>query len=231
MLSCQIQIVIQFRGGCTSSSVTSWLTGRQIAVRVAEHWSVVAVHRVSHTVAAQTTKITSIEQIVGSLLARVTTLEAGATSGSSGPDSARSWNTLGHGDGSTDTGSLGSHGPGSSDDNRNTRRRLDTFSSPEDEHTRSAVLLHFPPSTSPTEFIAKQVPYPLDLYSEKEPSVRTLWHDTKMMVSPYEVDSPFCNISTKVTVRQSKSLEYREIGRRLAPLWKVLSANVEMSML
>ena len=30
-------------------------------------------------------------------------------------------------DGSAATGSLGSHGPGSSNDNRNTRRRVDTF--------------------------------------------------------------------------------------------------------
>ena len=35
----------QFRGGCTSSRVTSWRTGRQIAVRAAEHLSVVAVHK------------------------------------------------------------------------------------------------------------------------------------------------------------------------------------------
>ena len=90
---------------------------------------------------AQTTKIARIEQIVGSLLARVTTLETGAASGSSDPDSARSWNIFGHSDGSTATGSLGSHGPGSSDDNR---RRLDTFSSPADEHARSAVFLRFP---------------------------------------------------------------------------------------
>ena len=35
-------------------------------------------------------------------------------------------------------------GPGwSSDDSRKTRRRLDTFSSPEDEQARSAVLLRF----------------------------------------------------------------------------------------
>ena len=34
--------------------------------------------------------------------------------------------------------------PGSSDDNRSTRRRLDTFSSSEDEQSRSAVLLRFP---------------------------------------------------------------------------------------
>ena len=88
------------------------------------------VQTLAQTVAAKTTKITSIEQIVGSLLARVSTLEAGAASCSSGPDSARSWNFLGQSDGSTATGSLGSHGPRSSDDNRNTRRRLDSFSSP-----------------------------------------------------------------------------------------------------
>ena len=35
---------------------------------------------------------------------------------------------------------------------------------------------------------------------------------------PYEVDSPFCNTSTNITVRQSKSLKDREIGRRFAPL-------------
>ena len=45
---------------------------------------------------------------------------------------------------STATGSLGSQGPGSSDDNRNTRRGLDTFTSPEDEHARSAILFRFP---------------------------------------------------------------------------------------
>ena len=66
----------------------------------------------SQTVAAQTTKITGIEKLVGSLVARVTSLDTGAAAGSSGPDSARSWNILGHSDGSTATGSLRSHGPG-----------------------------------------------------------------------------------------------------------------------
>ena len=51
---------------------------------------------------------------------------------------------LGQCNGSTATGSLASHGPGSSDDSRNTRRGLDTFSSPEDEQAQSAVLLRFP---------------------------------------------------------------------------------------
>ena len=71
-------------------------------------------------------------------------LETGAAAGSSGPNSARSWNMPGHSDGSTATGSLGSHGPVLSDDNRNTRRRLDTFSILEDEHARSAVSPRFP---------------------------------------------------------------------------------------
>ena len=59
------------------------------------------VQTLAQTVAAQTTKITSIEQIVGGLLGRVTTLETGAASSSSGPDSARSWNILGHRGGSS----------------------------------------------------------------------------------------------------------------------------------
>ena len=137
-----------------------------------------------------TQKKTNIEQIVSSLAARVTALETNATSVSSGSGSARSWNILGHGNGSTATGSLGSHGPGSSDDNRNTRRRLDTFSSHEDEHARSAVLLRFPceqyhtgitnwinnlweksniPAKSkPVMTSAMQVPYQPDSYSSHE---------------------------------------------------------------
>ena len=65
------------------------------------------------------------------------------STGSNSPDSARFWNVLGQSNGSPATGSLASHGPGSSDDNRNTRRRRDTFSGPEDEQARRAVLLGF----------------------------------------------------------------------------------------
>ena len=137
------------------------------------------VQALSQTVAAQTTKTTSTEQIVGSLLARVTTLETGAASGSSGPAQQ----------------DLGTNSDivGSPDDNRNTRRRLDTFSSPEHEHARRAVLcvnnttLEFPcgsiasgkspayqPITNPQGFIAKLVAYPPDSYSRRERNVRTL---------------------------------------------------------
>ena len=44
---------------------------------------------------------------------------------------------------SASSGAVSSHGPGSFDDSKNTMRRLDTFSSPEDEHGRIAVQLHF----------------------------------------------------------------------------------------
>ena len=89
-------------------------------------------------------KIAYIEQIVGNLVARLTTSETNAACGSEGPDSTRSWNVLGRSDSSIATGALGSHGPGSSDDNRNTRLRLDTSASPDDEQARSAVLVRFP---------------------------------------------------------------------------------------
>ena len=43
-LSRPIQIMTLFREGCTSSREISWHMGRRITARVAEHWSVVAVH-------------------------------------------------------------------------------------------------------------------------------------------------------------------------------------------
>ena len=43
----------------------------------------------------------------------------------------------------------------------------------------------------------------------------------------YAVDSPFCNTSATTTVRQSKSPEDREIGRRFKPLWEVLAPKLQ----
>ena len=77
------------------------------------------------------------------------------------------------------------------------------------------------------ECIAKQVLCRPDSYSKQEPSVRSLWPDTRMMVFPYAVDSPFCNGRTNITVHQSNSLEDREIGRRVAPLWRALSTGLQ----
>ena len=50
-------------------------------------------------------RLTEMEQSFNALSTRMCKLETGAASGSSGPDSVRSWNMLGHSDGSTATGS------------------------------------------------------------------------------------------------------------------------------
>ena len=44
----------------------------------------------------------------------------------------------------------------------------------------------------------------------------------------YEFDSLFCNAKTVISVRQSKSLEDREIGKQFAPLWKVLAEQLKI---
>ena len=43
-----------------------------------------------------------------------------------------------------------------------------------------------------------------------------------MTVFRMQLIAPFCSTSATVPVRQSKSPEDREIGRRFAPLWKAL---------
>ena len=60
------------------------------------------------------------------------------------------------------------------------------------------------------EFIAKQVPYPLGLYLKQELSVKTLWHDTKMMVSPSKWRVHF---ATSVPKSQSASLSHLRIEK------------------
>ena len=52
-------------------------------------------------------------------------------------------------------------------------------------------------------FIAKQVQCQSGLFLKHEASVKTLLFDIKMMVSPMQIDSPFCCANTTVTVRQS----------------------------
>ena len=79
-------------------------------------------------------------------------------------------------------------------------------------------------STSLPEFIAKQAPFPAGLYLKQEPAkCQDFVARCKDDGVRSEVDSPICNTSTKILVRQSKSPEDREIGRRFAPLWEVLA--------
>ena len=39
---------------------------------------------------------------------------------------------------------------------------------------------------------------------------------------PYEINNPFYCAKTTITVRQSKSLEDREVGKQFAPLWRIV---------
>ena len=140
-----------------------------------------------------------MEQNFSTLTARLCKVETYAASASNVSGSARSWPSLEQVDGST---AAGSHGPGASNDNRNTRRRLDTSSSPADEHARSAVLVRFHvnstilelrsgsilfgkgPTYQPTinlsQFIARQAPCQAGLYLKQEPNVKTLLPDIKI---------------------------------------------------
>ena len=43
---------------------------------------------------------------------------------------------------------------------------------------------------------------------------------------PHSVNSPFCNTTSTVIFRQSRSPELREIGRRFFPLWKICCYKV-----
>ena len=82
--------------------------------------------------------------------------------------------------------------------------------------------------TNMSEFIAKQVPCRSDLFLKHEANAKTLLLDLRMMVFPYEIDSPFCSAKTTITVRQSRSIEDREIGKQFAPLWKVLAEQLKV---
>ena len=86
-------------------------------------------------------RLAEIEQNFSTFSARLCKVETYAASASNISGSARSWPSLEQVDGST---AAGSHGPGSSSDNRNTRRRLDISPNNDDEDARSAVLLRFP---------------------------------------------------------------------------------------
>ena len=195
--------------------------------------------------------VSTLTENVNSLTARICKIETNATSISSVSDSASSWNLLGQSDGSTATGSRGSHGPGSSDDNRNTRRRLETFSSPEDEHARRAVLLRFPceqdhtgitiwinsfffwknptcqPLNEPVRNHCKAGSVPARFVFETRAKSQDFVDRYKDDGIPFEIDSRFCNAETVISVRQSRSLEDWEIGKQFAPLWRVLAEQLK----
>ena len=193
------------------------------------------VQTLAQTVAAQATKITNIEQIVGSLVARVTSLETNATSGSSSPDSTRSWNMLGQSTRSTATGSLGSHGPGSSSDNRQdadlilpqallmNMREVASYDSRANNTTKGlqsgSMLSVKKPTCLPTEgqlqFTAKQVPRRSSLYLNHEPNVKIVLSDIKIVASPMRLTVPFATPEQLVLSANLRQLKTERLANNL----------------
>ena len=177
------------------------------------------VKTLSEAVGMVTSRIASVEQTVNALsakmamfaemelnfihlTARMCQVETHAASASNVSGSARSWPSVEQVDGST---ASGSHGPGSSDDNRNTPRRLDTLS-PAPKMNNHEVPFYFDslanntskglPSgsipfgknpicslaTNLSEFIAKQVPCQSGLFLEHEAIAKTLLLEKRLMV-------------------------------------------------
>ena len=69
-------------------------------------------------------------------------------------------------------------------------------------------------------FIAKQVPCQSGLFLKHEANVKTLLFDIRMMVFLMQLTVPSAAPNTTITVRQSRSIEDREIGKQFVPLWK-----------
>ena len=192
--------------------------------------------------------------MVSSIAARVTTLETNATTVSSGSGSARSWNMLGQSNGSTATGSLGSHGPGSSDDSRSTRRqtlilslvpKINRHEVPfyydslrEQYHKGITIWINnlwersnMPAYNKPVRIHCKAGSVSVRFVFETRAKCQDFVARYKDDCIPYAIDSPFCCTNTNITVRQSKSIEDREIGKQFAPLWRELADQLKVLFL
>ena len=193
------------------------------------------------------TRLTEMEQSFSTLTARLCKVETYAAAASNVSGSAGSWPSLEQVDGST---AAGSHGPGSSNENRSTRRRLDISSSPADEHARSSVLLRFsceqhhagitkwintlwersniPADNKPVTIHCQAGSMSVRLVFGIRGKCQDFVARYKDDGIPYEIDSPFCSVITTIAVRQSRSIEDREIGKQFAPLWRVLADQLKI---
>ena len=146
-----------------------------------------------------------------------------------------------------------SHGPRSSDDNRNTRRRLDTFSNPDEENARSAVPLHFPceqfftgMSTWISKFLATTnmlAPnMPIKTHCKTGSKSACLVFETRAkcqdFVALFRVDgltASYCKSSAVMLVRQSKSPEDRRnreaFLHRFVRFWQTNYKNISPVMM
>ena len=187
-----------------------------------------------------------MEHNFSALSARTCKIETNAVSASSVSGSARSWPLPGQVDGST---AVGSHDPGSSEEGRNTRRRLEKDTGPDDENARSTVPLRFPceqchagisvwltRTLATADMPAADMPFRIQCKTGTTSarlvfSTRAKFQDFLETYRDdgltYANDSSCCNTNATFMVRQSKSPEDREIGRRSKPLWKVLAPKLQ----
>ena len=71
-------------------------------------------------------------------------------------------------------------------------------------------------------FIAKQVPYPLGLYLKQDPDVRTLCHDSRMMVSHVLLKVPFVapvSLFRSVNPSHQKTEKSQGVYKRYGKFW------------
>ena len=189
-------------------------------------WMSRMVSHITKTLGDFATRLTEMEQNFSALTARMCKFETHAASASNVSGSARSWPTLEQVDGST---AAGSHGPESSDDNRNTRRRLDPSSSAGDEQSRSAVLFRFPCE----QYLKRTTKWIDTLWEESDMlacnkpvrihckagsvSVRRVFETRGKCQDfvarykddgiPYAINSPFYCTNTTITVLKTERLE------------------------
>ena len=80
-------------------------------------------------------------------------------------------------------------------------------------------------TTNLSEFIARQVLCRSGSYSRAK--CQDFVAQYKDDGISFEINSPFCCVKTTITVRQSKSIEDRESGKEFAPLWRELADQLK----
>ena len=110
----------------------------------------------------------------------------------------------------------GSRFQGSSEEIRNTRRRLDTDKSRDDENARSAVLT----TRYLTRLTSRQRVHCFETCLIQEPNVQFSWTCAQKDGLFFPVRSPFVMPESTTLVRQLESSEWQETGRRFALQWK-----------
>ena len=95
-----------------------------------------------------------------------------------------------------------------------------------------SIIFGMNPTCQPTvdllQSIVNQVPRRSGLFFESRAKYQDFVARYKDDGIPFAINSPFCNIRTTVTVRQSKTIEDRKIGKQFARFWRELAGQLEI---